>query len=203
MTDDRRKAETQAVYDRQAQAWDDKQRLGAGEGRWIAKLLEGLSTGCRVLDLGCGTGKPMAARVLAAGHYLTGIDLSAEMIRIAKANYPDATWCVGDICEWSEPDSYDVIFSWDGVFHLSPDEQRRVLPGIANGLRSGGRLMMTIGDRESEITGQVYGEPVYHGSLSHSEYRSLLQSCGLSNVTIFDQRTFDADRILLWAEKAG
>ena len=55
-----------------------------------------IPAGADVLELGCGAGMPMTAR-LAAGRRLTGIDVSAEQIRRARRNVPGATFEVADM----------------------------------------------------------------------------------------------------------
>lgn len=50
--------------------------------------------GQRVLDLGCGTGDLLAALRPSEG---VGVDISAEMIRIAKQKYPQLQFHVGDV----------------------------------------------------------------------------------------------------------
>lgn len=197
------KAKTQAVYDRKAKAWDHGRKISSGEEAWISELLRGVPSESAVLDLGCGTGKPLAQYAMDAGLKLTGLDSSPEMIRMAQANFPQAKWVVQNMCQWDEPDTYDIIHSWDGFFHLSPEEQRRLLPKLAEGLRAGGKLLLTIGDGEEEVIGQVHGDPVYHASLSHSEYTKLLEAAGIGSATISDYDHFDANRIVLFATKAA
>ncbi len=192
---------TQAAYDRKAQDWDTGRKAREGEAGWIAKLLKDLPLESPVLDLGCGTGKPMADYILGAGHSLTGLDNSPKMIAIAKANYPQATWQVADMASMSLTETYSAILSWDGFFHLTPQEQRQTLPILAAALRPNGRLLLTIGDGEGQITGNVYGETVYHGSLSHEEYTQILESHGLGDISITMYEPSGVGRIILMASK--
>ena len=204
MTDfDKVKAGTQAAYDRKASEWDSGRSPQLGEAVWIPRLLDGLPSSAKVLDLGCGTGKPIADRILAAGFQLTGLDNSPAMIAIAQSNYPNATWHVGDIVDVSHDNSFDAVFSWDGFFHLTPAEQRQALPQIVRAIRNNGRLLLTIGEVEGHVTGNVYGETVYHSSLSHSEYTEILISAGMSEVSITMYEHSKADRIILFATKGN
>ena len=55
------------------------QAMGPGPGPrrvWASDLCERLAPGSAVLDLGCGSGVPVAAALVAAGHAVTGLDLS-------------------------------------------------------------------------------------------------------------------------------
>jgi ubiquinone/menaquinone biosynthesis C-methylase UbiE len=51
----------------------------------------------RVLDVGCGTGRPSAELLAAAGHEVTGRDISSGMIEIARAQVPGARFEVADL----------------------------------------------------------------------------------------------------------
>src|SRR5262249_4116860 len=50
----------------------------------------------RVIEVGCGAG-PLTAALLDAGFDVTGIDVSAELLRIAQASCPGARFLVGSI----------------------------------------------------------------------------------------------------------
>lgn len=52
------------------------------------RLAAALPAGSRVLDVGCGTGLPTARQLTDAGHTVLGIDLSAGMLELARANVP-------------------------------------------------------------------------------------------------------------------
>ena len=65
--------------------------------------------GARVLDLGCGTGHLLAS--LEPG-YGVGIDLSGRMIDIARENFPNLTFEVGDV------ENPDVIGKLEGPFDV-------------------------------------------------------------------------------------
>ena len=129
----------------------------------------------------------MTAYLIAAGHDVTGIDQVPAMLRIARSRYPGARWLEQDIRDLDVDGAFDAILSWDGFFHLTPNEQRRALPGLARRLAPKGRLLLTIGDAASEVLGQVGGEDVYHASLDPEEYRVILERHGLDvSLTLCD-----------------
>ncbi len=177
------KANMQAVYDRNAAQWDAQRDLSLREGGWLAKFLDGLPHPAAVLDLGCGSGRPLAAHLVGLGHSVTGIDASPAMIDLARNNVSGAAFHVMDMRALTLAPNFDAILSWDAFFHLSPLEQREALPQILHLLRPGGNLLLTVGHGEGEVTGTVAGEPVYHGSLEPSEYLDILQAAGFDSVT--------------------
>ncbi|MBR9843761.1 MAG: class I SAM-dependent methyltransferase [Rhodobacteraceae bacterium] len=203
------KKQTQAVYSRQAKAWDDQRqqthdKLGLYEQVWLQTWLETLPRPARLLDLGCGSGRPIAPFLLGQGHHLTGYDYSPEMIRLAqshfpKTDWPHADWHVADMRDPPESPRFDGILSWDGFFHLSPEEQRAALPRMSALLHPGGAMMLTVGWGEGAITGTVNGETVYHASLSTPEYVSLLEKAGFRSVSVTHNDTSVLGRCVLLA----
>jgi len=59
--------------------------------RWLTDLLTRLHERGHVLDIGCGCGIPVARRLTAAGHQVTGVDISDVQIERARSLVPDAT----------------------------------------------------------------------------------------------------------------
>jgi len=174
------KNQTQAVYTRKAAYWHQVRDRSGYETHWIDRFPKGLSKGGHILDLGCGTGDPIAGYLMAQGFRVTGIDYAPTMIELAEETYPAGNWIVADITDLPELGLFDGLISWDGFFHLSIEEQREVLAKYAKFLKPGGSLLFTVGPEESEVTGQIDDETVYHASLSPQEYEKILRGGGFS-----------------------
>jgi len=74
--------------------WRDR-IVGDPRRGWEDELVSRLQDGVRLLELGCGAGVPDTQR-LAARFRLTGIDVSAEQVRRARAAVPDAEFIHAD-----------------------------------------------------------------------------------------------------------
>ncbi|HMV42373.1 MAG TPA: class I SAM-dependent methyltransferase [Leptospiraceae bacterium] len=61
----------------------------------------------RALDLGCGTGSLF--QYFPDSTYKVGLDISNEMIEVAKRNYPHIEFTVGDIRKFQFSNSFDLI----------------------------------------------------------------------------------------------
>ena len=167
------------VYERQAAVYDAQRSTVLFEARWLARFAAALSTGGRVLDLGCGVGEPIARWFMAEGFRVTGLDLAAPVLEIARGRLPDGDWRAGDMRDLVLGETLDGIVAWDSFFHLDPQAQRQTLGRMAAHLAPGGALLVTVGPKEGEATGEVGGEPVYHASLSPAQYVACLEDHGM------------------------
>jgi SAM-dependent methyltransferase len=72
-----------------------------------------------LLELGCGTGSILAH--LAADYRVTGVDLSGEMLRIARTKVPNARLVQGDMTAIELGETFDVVVCVaDAINHLCP-----------------------------------------------------------------------------------
>lgn len=81
-------------------------------------VLKHISSGLRVLDVGCGSGL-LGEKVKAKGNYVTGIDISRVAIEIAKEKIDEAILLdIEEELPSLPPRSFDVITFSDILEHL-------------------------------------------------------------------------------------
>lgn len=156
-----------------------RQAGGPDEAAWMDRFVAGMGAGASVLDVGCGSGWPIGAALLARGLQVTGMDASPALIAHARETLPTGRWNLGDMRETLPDLRFDGVLAWHSLFHLSPEDQMRVLPRLAGRVADGGRLMFTSGPSHGETIGEWRGEPLYHGSLAPESYRALLAEADL------------------------
>jgi len=106
-------------------------------------LLNQLPPHCdQVLEIGCGPGT--FARALAArSNHVLGIDLSPEMIRLAREkskHIANLEFQVADICDWEvDPEEFDCIASIATLHHLP---FREILLKMKTALKPGGVVLI-------------------------------------------------------------
>lgn len=173
MTPDSRHVWT--LYDRHADAFG-RARLGSTMERgWLDALCAHLAfPGAAVLDVGCGTGEPIAADLIRRGARLTGIDAAPAMIDRARSRFPDHDWHVADMRSLDLGPRFDAVIAWDSFFHLSRADQPSTLARLAGHGRPGALLMFTSGPDNGEAIGDLFGEPLFHASLDPEAYRAIL-----------------------------
>jgi SAM-dependent methyltransferase len=178
---------TWQVYQHKADQFDRDRGKSLFEKHWLDRFLENLPAGGKILDLGCGSGEPIAAYLINQGFQLTGVDYAPAMIELAQQRFPDQCWLVQDMRNLVLDGPFDGVISWNGSFHLNPDEQRRFIPQISSLVAPGGRVLLTVGHEPGEVTGMVAQEIVYHASLAEDEYRRLLSRAGFRQIEFCPQ----------------
>lgn len=172
----------QEIYNASAQAYDEQRAKFLFEQPWIDRFLESLPDQPALLDVGCGSGEPIAAYVISKGCSLTGIDFATAMLAIARSRYPAHSWLEADMRKLALRKTFHGVLSWNAFFHLTRDEQRHTIPRLAGHVAPGGSLMLTIGPDDGEGMGKVDGKPVYHASLAQQEYNEILHASGFEKV---------------------
>lgn len=103
----------------------------------------------RILDLCCGTGQ-LAEQLLARGYAVTGLDASAEMLRLAHENAPAAEFVLKDARSFTLPPVYHVVVStFDSLNHMMTlEELTSVFRNVRAALRRGGLFLFDLNMEE-------------------------------------------------------
>ncbi len=171
-------ARVTGLYDRHAQAFDRLRGKNLMERGWLDRFRAAMPSGAAVLDLGCGSGEPMARYLIENGHSLTGIDSAPAMLALCRARFPHQRWIEGDMRAVSLGGHFGGILAWGSFFHLPHQDQRAMLGVFRDHAAPGAALMFTSGPSHGEAIGVFEGEDLYHASLAPAEYRALLADNG-------------------------
>jgi trans-aconitate methyltransferase len=170
-------------YERHALEWDgDRRNSGWNDQGCHDRFIAALPKGAAVLDLGCGSGAPVALHMVEAGLRVTGVDASPKLVSLCRARLPDQEWAVADMRSLSLGRKFGGMLAWDSFFHLKPDDQRRMFDVFAAHAAAGTVLMFNTGPAHGEAVGSYRGDPLYHASLDAAEYEALLAQSGLDVV---------------------
>ena len=133
-------------YDACAEEYGASRKTDAGVE--LRGLTERLEDGMSVLDVGCGAGVPIA-RALSEKFQVTGVDVSREMVRLARRNVPEGEFVCGDVMSVDfEEGSFDAAVAFYSIFHLPREEHRGLFERIHRWLRPGGYLLCTLSLRD-------------------------------------------------------
>ena len=132
--------------------------------------------GCRVLDLGCGSGRDVYALAQLVGPTgsIVGVDMTTEQLEVAERHrafhaeafgYDNVRFVQGFIEELGDldlkPGSFDVIVS-NCVLNLSPDKPA-VLEGVWNLLKPGGEFYFSDVYADRRLPQVLREHPVLYG----------------------------------------
>jgi len=153
-------------------------------GRAVRELLARLPPAARVLDIGSGTGRPVAADLAAAGHRVTGIDVSPVMVELARTQVPDATFRHADVRNWTSADgSWDAVCAFFPFLQMSRADTAGVLADIARWLVPGGLLALVTVPLDVEgLSTEFLGHPVQITSFTPAALGDLVRTSGLEVV---------------------
>ena len=193
-----------AGYDTVAEryyAWSDA-RPSATRQRWLAKALELIPPGTDVLDLGCGAGVPMT-QALAAGRNVTGVDISARQIELARAAVPDATFIHADMTALDlARASLDAVVAFYSLTHVPRADLPELLDAIHGWLRPGGLFIASMGAQDSPDTveGDWLGAPMFFSHHGAKKNKAFVRRAGFDlEAAVIEAEPEDRhDALFLW-----
>ena len=193
--------ETGRRYDRIAEWWD-AQMVGKTSGvAYLQRAIGLVRPHGSALDVGCGVGR--LSRLMAdAGLTVTGVDVSAEMIRIASGRLPRIRFIYTDFLTWQRAAEYDLVVAWDSLFHVPPDGQAEATDLLCDALAPGGILLFTcggVGGSEGR-NGVMNGVEFHYGSLTEKEYLDILKRHGC-DCLLSEHDQLPHDHVVILARK--
>jgi len=162
------------VYDKIADWYAENRDSSLSEKKYLDEVIKLIPADGKILDLGCGNGKPILEYLINAGFEVTGVDASVKLMAQAKINFPDVAFVLEDMRKLQLGKAFDAIIAWHSFFHLPAKDQSKMFSIFANHLRVNGVLLFTSGIAEGEAWGLVAGKHLHHASLDTSSYESIL-----------------------------
>lgn len=150
-----------------------------------------------MLDLACGPGQ-VAGYLQQKGLEVLGLDLSERMVELARENFPEVDFEVGDLLNLGDEGEFAAITAFYAVVHLKDGQLPRALSEMFRALRPGGRLLLTF---HSEL---LEGRPDYRILALEKLKELCLQAGFLLEVTVERMPVADEDgtrRGIVWASR--
>lgn len=149
-------AYTQQYYDELDGMAVDRGLLGALAEQVVA------AGGGPVLDVGCGPGRT-TAYLDSLGLTVRGLDLSAQMVALARERHPALSFEVGSMTDLPVPaQSLGGLLAYYSLIHIPTPQVPAVLAGFAEALRPGAPLALAFQvGREVREFREGFGEQVH------------------------------------------
>lgn len=129
-----------------------------------------------ILDLGSGTGLPYTKLLIERGFKVLGIDLSAEMVKIANQNVPSAKFIEMSMTDLNFKEAFDGIFSSYSMLLLNPKLFKIAAKKIVRALKSGGLFYLCLNtpwtegtDLDKDVIIEFKGRKIYSRPYSKEE----------------------------------
>lgn len=167
-----------SIYDKVGSTYDSmRSNIGVKD---ILHEVDILGNKIKVLDLGCGTGHPIAKAISPIVKEYCGIDNSQPMLDAYLKNVQNADCRLLDMPNIDQiSGKWDFIFSWGAICHLPIELQKKTMAAVSKLLKPEGRFLFTSGKEADECTGTVGKYTVYHYSMGRSAYTEFLKEQGL------------------------
>ena len=156
---------------------------GDRRGRWRKELTERLPDDARVLELGCGAGIA-DTRILAERFRVTGVDISGEQIRRARANVLSASFIQSDFTQLELPArSFEAVAAFYSFINVPRDVLADLFGRIHSWLVPGGLFLTALGTSDTESwTGEWLGTTMFFSSFPPATSRRVLVEAGFELV---------------------
>jgi SAM-dependent methyltransferase len=173
-------SEVAQSYDRIAARWADSDFDRSNGIEQHERAIGFTSQRGAALDVGCGSSGRFFDLLCSQGFEVEGLDLSPEMLKLARKAHPKITLHQADICDWKASKPYSFISAWDSIWHVPLAQQHSVLLKLCTALTPGGVVIFSAGGVETpgEVRDEHMGVPMYHASLGVPRICSLLAEGG-------------------------
>jgi 2-polyprenyl-3-methyl-5-hydroxy-6-metoxy-1,4-benzoquinol methylase len=193
--------EIRRVYN-QVAALYNRDRVNLHGQRLLRFFIEALPKQASVLDLGCGSGVPVAETLLRKGFLVTGLDFSETQIQLARKNCPRGAFFLRDVATLQPAEfSVDAVVCLYTLFHLPRQRHAEFLKILASFLPIAGMALLSFGEKNFEGWHDFYGQRIWSSQFGPKTNRELLSAAGFVIVEEMMNHSAHEEHWLVLAKK--
>ena len=170
-----------------------------------------LAPNSNILDVGCGPGNNAKFLIeIDGGYKIEGLDLSVELINIAKRNVPGCHFWVQDIRDINPDKDYDAIVASFCIVHLSDEETAVFLGKLSKMLKANGSLYLSFmeGKKAGFETTSFSEDNIFFNYHDRDVIKNLLAANSIETIEILNHGYQEQDGsvtedIFVFARKVG
>lgn len=211
-----RDARVRATYGTLAESYAERfvdELDGLPFERWLLDRVVAEAGPLPVVEVGCGPGH-VTAYLASAGADSSGLDLTPEMVAVARRRHPDGQYAVGDLRRLVRPatgEGWGAVLAWYSLIHLAASELPAAVAALARPLRAGGRVVlgMHVGSQVRHVDSWL-GHEVSLDFVLHDprEVLAAVEAAGLTDLEWYQRgpvaaRGETSERLYVMARKAG
>ena len=147
-----------------------------------------------VLDIGSGTGLPFAKLFLEKGFNYLGVDISSQMIKIARKNVPLAKYKEMSMTDLDYDKKFDGVFSHYSMLLLNPEMFKDVARRIVKSLKANGFFYISLNepsvenaDLDEDVICEIMGETMYSRTYTEGDILDVFTPLGLKKLQIYHE----------------
>lgn len=171
-----------ANYDSISEQWCKiRKNLPPRDNDLFHDFMNSLPNAGMILDMGCGSGIPITARLAQAGFSVHGMDRSEKLLNEAKKNVPNASFEQAEIEEYQITGKYNAVVLWDTLFHIPREQHSAILETIFRSLAQDGQLLLSSGGSQEDIppfTDIMFGTEFFYDSFTPQKLLGQLNKIG-------------------------
>lgn len=132
-----------------------------------------------MLDAGSGTGVPIARYLVQSGFEVVGIDLSKEMVSVARRNLPEATFLQMNMAEIDfPPESFDGLISCYAIIHVPKELHAAIFKSFHAILKPQGVMLVSAASWEWEEFADYLGVDMFWSHHAPATTEALITDAG-------------------------
>lgn len=192
------KSDLQSGYDRVAEYYATEYFHELGRKPFDRELLDEFADSVRgkgvVCELGCGPGQ-VARYLKDRGVDVRGVDLSAEMVKVARGLNPDLSFSRGDMLALDfEDGSIAAMVLFYSIIHLNREDVTRAFRELRRVLIPGGTLFISFHNGEGELhRDEWFGQTVSidFRLFQPAEMAGYLERAGFENIKTVEREPYE------------
>ena len=189
-------------YNKIAEWWINAQMENPEYGmEHIRRAIQYAKEKSKVLDLGCGGTGRTINEFIKHDFLVTGIDVSSEMIKLAKLKHPNIDFVHADFISWKTEKTFDLIVAWDSIFHAPRELQEKVTVKMCSLLNSGGILLFTAGAYAGEASGKMDGVLFDYGTIGYHGYLDVVKKMKCK-IILMEEDQYPAGHMVFICQKS-
>ncbi len=178
------KKEIKEFFNNHAAVWDENSQVNSENIEIILNYAK-VSSSKSILDIACGTGVMFDYYLAKEVSCITGIDISGEMIKLARDKYVDfknINLITADAEEFKFEKEHDCCIIFNAFPHFCNPE--KIIKNLFNAVKSGGTITIAHDRSKAEIDKHHSGEArhISNGLMPAEELAKLLNVCGFEEI---------------------
>lgn len=152
--------------------------------KYLKKLNSLLKPNSTILDIGCGSGKPIDKFLTDKGHKIIGIDISQKQIELARKNIPKGKFEVKDLTDLESREyRVDAVVSFYTIFHISRKKHQKLFGVINSFLPKNGLILVSMGASDWEGIENFHGTKMYWSHYGPEKNKKMVKNAGFDIIS--------------------